>query len=343
MPKTTTHPVTEIQGIGPAIARDLASRNIVFAEDLLAVSAKEMAARVETVKRLTAHNLENNFIPQARFLRLDEINGQFAEGLVASGYRTYRDLVNSRTETIVGALSNRADEGLIPAPPQPDEVISWQLAAAQRVGTGFLHLTVFDDATGKRLAGANVRINGLDSSIRTPVNRETEERGLAFFESLVPGRHTAVITADGYLRQAATFSIESDGAVQIRIRMKAGVHKPRVIDEFAGDAIHVIGRQDAVESRRVKIEDLDPRPPAHVIEVRKDTVLLSSIWRRKIDDIVEVLTFLLPEDELPANLSKGDVLIPQDNGKYELSDMTLLEYRKKFLSERPPIRYPTRR
>jgi len=89
-----------------------------------------------------------------------------------------------------------------------------------------------------------------------------------------------------------------------------------------------------IEVRRVEIDDLPERPPVRVTEIRENEILLSCLWRRRIDDVIEVRTFTLPKADLPRGIDKASVLLPKDDGKYALSKKSMLEFRNEFVCER---------
>lgn len=331
---STLHPVSEIQGIGPAIQEKLEERHVYYTEQLLSLPVDQVCAWLAPVPGITDHKLRNSYIPQARLLRVEGIDGQFAEGLVASGISTYRRIVTTDPKAILTMLEDRVQDGTIPAVPELEDVISWQLNAAKLVATGMLLLTVIDKSSKKRLAGIKARIVGLDPLVRAPVTFESDERGIVVFDGLVPGKHTVVLTAEGYLRHPITFMVKPDSGRSVRIELRPGKHKPRIVDEFDGGVISPIALHETIKSRRVDLNDLPARPPVHVVEIQADDVLLSSLWRRKIDDVIEVLTFTLPKAELPQGIDKGSVLLPQNDDKYTMSEKSILEFRNEFIAER---------
>ena len=328
------HSVSEIQGIGPATQQKLEKKHVYYTEQLLSLPVDQVCAWLKSVRGITDHQLRNNYIPQARLLRVEGIDGQFAEGLVASGISTYRRIVTTDTKAILTMLEDRMEEGTIPSAPELEDVVSWQLNAAKLVATGLLLITIVDKSSKKRLAGVKARIVGLDPLVRAPVTFESNERGIIVFDGMVPGKHTVVLTAEGYLRHPITFMVKPDGGRSVRIELRPGTHKPRIVDEFDGGVISPIALHETIKSRRVDLNDLPVRPPVHVVEIRADDVLLSSLWRRKIDDVIEVLTFTLPKAELPRGIDKGSVLLPQNDDKYTLSKKSILEFRNEFMSER---------
>lgn len=329
------HPITDIIGIDSSLEKELAKLGIIYTEDLLTLSTDFIIYYMESIKELTYNKLMYNFLPQARFLMIKNIDSRYSSALVESGFYFYRDMVNSSTKKIITLLKERKDEGMIDTVPKKNSIIEWQLDSARRIGTGFFHITILDETSNNPIEGVEIRINNLDLKTRLSLVRTTEKNGLAIFEFLVPGKHRAFVTAKDYLRHTVTFEIEVNSAVRVLVKLIAGEHKPFIIDEFEGEAIHSIGLNDRILSRRVKFKDLNPLPPAHIIEIKESDVVLSSIWRRKIDEMIEVYTFILPKDKLPKDISLGDVVLPQSDGKYNKSNQTLLEFRRKFLMDRP--------
>lgn len=331
MAENILHPVAEIKGIGQATATKLQKKGLYYSEQLLLLSPEDLFDWLKPAKGITIANLSTKLIPQARLLCVDGMNGQYAEGLVASGIKSYRDLVTSNAKTIYTLLEKKPPNG---KKPELEEIISWQLSAARLIGTGLLFVTVIDESTRKRLPGVTVGISGLDPLIKAPVRLKTNDRGVGLLAGLLPARHTLELTAKGYLSFIAPFDIEASGGINLLIELKKGKHRPRVIDEFKGGIIDVIDQSATFKTKRVSLADLPKKPPAHVVEIEEKEVLLSSLWRRQTDNVIEVLTFMIKKSELPRKINKNSVLLPDKTGKYRISELSIIEFRRKNKIER---------
>jgi hypothetical protein len=321
------HDITEIQGIGPATKTELASTGISKSEDLLCLPDAQLAGYLGNMARLTPENLLNLYIPQARFLRLSGMTGQYAEGLARSSFYTYRHLVNAGADQVLDGLLRRQQEGIIPESPSAEIVLSWQLEAAKLLGTGLLYLTVQDAADETRIESATVRTNGLGFDSRVPIEFASDERGNVIIEGFQPGKHTIVVSKNGYKNGQSTFEIFSEQPTRVHIELSQGEHSPVVRDEREGDPLF-IGPRSAVVERRVDKDYFAEPPPIRVIDVRATGVLVCSVLRRQVDDTIEALTFLLPQNELPNDIEVGDLLVIGEGNVYEDSGMSLVEYRQ---------------
>jgi hypothetical protein len=112
------------------------------------------------------------------------------------------------------------------------------------------------------------------------------------------------------------------------MRLSKGARDPLVIDEFEGEMLGPIPDYATLKSKRVDVDELPVRPPAHVVEIRETETVLSSLWRRRVGHTIEVLTFLIENADLPSNIKEGAVLVPSSNGIYKLTDLSILEYRR---------------
>jgi hypothetical protein len=338
---TKTHPITEIEGIGNVIAQKLSERGVTKTEDLLALPAVQILNKLIDLDGITENNLLTSFLPQARFLRLQEMTGQLAEGLMTSGYMTYRDLIIADAKTIIGQLEDQVEEGVIPKVPTVDEVREWQIEAGRRLGTGTLHLTILDQQKKQPLEGVRVRIKGYGhGDVSFPISWQTGSDGFVFIEYLASGEHDVVITCDGYKTRTINFGLVNDDHVQYVLEMISGEAKPYiVIDEFAGEAIPSIMSSDVLILDRIeKLSDLPSLPPFTIAEFEETakTVLLISLWRKKINDEIHIPYLRISKTALPTNVTEDNIIKVSEAGTFEIIEgLTQQEYHRQLLAERP--------
>ena len=318
-------PIDEIEGIGPARKTALAGLGLNTIEDLLALPAAATGRLLAGLPGIGAELVLGSFVPQARLLRLDGMTGQFAEGLVASGYRTYNDLVLDSSTGIRAALAQRQSEGLIPDVPDEALIVQWQLEAARKSQGGSLHIRVFDRASKAPLAGAVVRLNGTGKSDDTGrLRRETDENGLVFLDELGEGVHRVAVSADQHQSWLGTFAARPGSHARLLATLAPGADQPILqLDEFAGDVIVAPSATDAIVFDTLgSIDEFPQAPPFQIVSfsAATDTVLLASLWKRKINDQITIYQLRQPRALLPAGAKKGDVVLRNADGSYRLVD-----------------------
>jgi hypothetical protein len=340
---TLSHPINELEGIGPVLAERLAQHGVIRTEDLLALPASSVVAWLQDITGITANGLVNSFIPQARFLRLPDMTAQFAEGLAASGYRTYRDLVMPSAKRVAGQLASRHEEGLIPAVPDLDTIYRWQIDAGRRLCTGTIHLFIRDSASGAPISGVEARINGLGHSDDvTPIIRSATDDGFVFFEYLALTTHRVVFTAPDYVPTTLTCGFRYQPRLSFQVDLQPGGDdvdpaNTLYVDEFSGGIVLSIGPQDGIVLERYGSVDDLPAVPPFVISDDGDgpTVNLVSLWRRRHGDQIVVPVVRVPRDKVPATVSNGTVVERQSDGTFIVLDgVTVASYRAEVLSER---------
>lgn len=333
MPETKLHLITELEGIGEATARRLESFGIRYAEDLLASSLTDLLALLADVPRMTGYEI-NRQVAQAKLLRVPGISAQTAEGLTNLQIASLEAFVGASSTAITNGLLLERDAGRIPATLTATEVASAQLAAAKMINRGSVLLRVMNEEGGP-LVGARVRTHGKGDGIRQEVSTETISGGMALQESLVAGSHLLFVSLDGYIDATVVAQAYSDRWSLHSVTLKEGTSTPVVIDEFSGGLVPAIPPTAVVKNRRWDFEDLTVLPPVVVLDERDGKgIRVASVWRRSIDQVVEVPYFIVPESSLSANPERGAILAPNASGIYEDVDQTYEEVRAALEKER---------
>ena len=336
----TGQPVEEIEGIGPSLSQSLAGMGIKKIEDLLALDVNQMRNLLSGLPGVTEAKLRESFIPQARFLRLDGMTGQFAGGLVKSGFRTYSSLMNEATDEVYRRLEQRHSQGDIPSMPPKELVQQWQLDSARKSQGGSLHIRIYDRENRKPISGAVVRINGTGlSDDNTPLSRETDSDGLVFLDTLGKGVHRVSISCNGYQTWLGTFSAAAGSHSKLVISIKKGTDQPLFkIDEFQGEVIVSASPTDAVIFKTFDAIDEFPKiPPFQVVSFSEatDTVLLTSIWKQKINDQIFVYQLRQPKSLFPKKVAKGNVVVRKADGAYRvIKGLTPGQFRRELVRRR---------
>ncbi len=319
-------PLTEIEGIGKNTFEELVKSKCYFAEDFIAEPFETLITKISKVNGINANNLYGKYIPCAKLLRIEGMNGQIAEGLVASGITSYRDMVFFTTDAIEKAMIKRKEEGLIQKAPSQMEIIKLQLQAGRLVESGFLHLTIFDGEDGKRLKKATVKLVRCTRGTYNTATYTTNKAGILAIDGLCYGSYTIQIRCAGYKNKSfpITFSA-SNHAQKIRIPIMKGSRKPIIVNEFDGVVLDPVGCE--IKEDKVQLADLPSLPPASVLSISSDKVTLLSLMRKKVDNVVYFFTYDMDVANLPKQTKEQDVLLPNDNGDYQLSDLSVAQFR----------------
>lgn len=327
--------VTEIQGIGVATAAELSSHHISYIEDLLALPESHMIIGLESVDGLNQENLRRNYLPQARFLRIDGIDGQYAEGLAASGFRTYRDIAFTDSSIIQRSLLEMIEIGRIPDSAAESDITRWQLEAARLMQGGSVHVTVSNSQGPIESADVHINGNGF-SGLSQAIRLSTESQGKVFLDGIAPGSRQLAIAASGHQQTFVTVSFKAGSRTQIRVSLLMGEDKPLFeIDEFQGEIIPKIPSTAQVVNRAYELEQLPSVPVFFVYEIRKTTVVLHSLWYRLRNDEVEVPNITIEKTQITGEMKQRAVVYPVADGKFGIQEsVTPQEYRSAFIAER---------
>ncbi|MFX1480895.1 MAG: collagen binding domain-containing protein [Promethearchaeota archaeon] len=326
MSETITHPILSLEGIDEALEEKLKSFRISVSEDLLAFPEQQIVNLLSNIEGLTKDTIINSLLPQARYMRIEGLSNQIIKDLIKLNNRSYQDLVITQTDIILNEFKDSVSI---------ETVLKWQLEAARLQNSITLHLTILDKETGEPLESAETRINNTGYSCN-PVIFKTNNNGLAFFEKLMPGTYTVVISKDGYKRQVATFSRKNfSDKIKMVIRLETGESTPIVIDEFSNGAIYTVRNHEWLRSKVVQLHELPSIPPLIIHEIKDDKVRASSLWSKQIDDIIYVYVLNLPREDIPENIEIGNIVSMDKEGKWQLMEgMTFRKYRKEFLKRR---------
>ncbi len=97
--------VRKIAGIGPAVAKKLATADIRTTDALLAACSGRRERRLLSERTGLPERQLQRFVNMADLMRIRGIGGDFAELLSASGVRTVRDLSRRRAFNLAAKMS----------------------------------------------------------------------------------------------------------------------------------------------------------------------------------------------------------------------------------------------
>ena len=118
--------VRKIAGIGPVVARKLATADIRTTDALLAACNGRRKRRLLSEHTGLPERQLQRFVNMADLMRIRGIGGDFAELLGASGVRTVRDLSRRRSVNLAAKMSTvNADRRLSRRAPSASMVERW--------------------------------------------------------------------------------------------------------------------------------------------------------------------------------------------------------------------------
>ena len=128
--------VRKIAGIGPAVARKLATADIRTTDALLAACNGRRERRLLSERTGLAERQLQRFVNMADLMRIRGIGRDFAELLGASGVRTVRDLSRRRSVNLAAKMSTvNTDRRLSRRAPSASMVERWIAQAKELRGT----------------------------------------------------------------------------------------------------------------------------------------------------------------------------------------------------------------
>lgn len=158
-------PITIIEGIGPSRAEALASIDVFNIFDLLRCTVLQLH---ETVRDTAPKEQVQLWWNMASMLQVEEVNPQWAEGLVRGGIDSIGKLASKQIEDIQTVLAKAKDKRLIPNVPTITQIFSMIRDAVVIQHTGVLTLTI-------RNPDGNPVVNATTSIGR--ISQKTDERG----------------------------------------------------------------------------------------------------------------------------------------------------------------------
>ncbi len=118
--------VRKIAGIGPVVARKLATADIRTTDALLAACNGRRERRLLSERTGLPERQLQRFVNMADLMRIRGIGGDFAELLGASGVRTVRDLSRRRSVNLAAKMSTvNTDRNLSRRAPSASMVERW--------------------------------------------------------------------------------------------------------------------------------------------------------------------------------------------------------------------------
>lgn len=321
------HPIATVQGIGGARSAQLTTLGIRFAEDLLVWPEAHVARFLSRIPGLTYENVLSLYIPQAKFLRLDGVTSQYAEGLAKTGFRTHADLIYRDAGTILKALATVAESGAIPQLPPLELIERWKVAASLSIHFSALIVSVCEADTGTSVVGADVYFigPGLDETQRV-LKRTSDAKGVVFCGILYPTPLKVIVEHDAFTPTSITLDCEPGRTRKLTKKLGKEPSLRAIRDESSGDQL-IVTNYDFISSERVELSDFGTAPPFVVADIREDTVLLTSVRRRKWGSRVFVPEVLLPLGRLSPSAQVDDVVEIDEHGMFVPTNKTLTDYR----------------
>lgn len=303
----------DINGIGPALAREMTKSGIGSIEELVAMRPGFAPQLARNVDGVSLRQLVEDFRPQAKFLLLPGLTGDVAAALVDAGFRTYRAVLFADPAALLQSLP-RKPAGLATTA----EVMTLQIACAKAQYHDTVLLCLTDAETGKPVTGARLAMR--DSShagwSTADVSR-ADARGWIVSPACARGRtHRLLIDAPGYRRTTVSIAAAGGAVLKRHIGMMKGTARPEA-DEFAGQSLGVIPA-----GAFVTWEEWAPAavPPGSIWRLQSKTqtgqATLECLMRRRYGSEIRVFTTKAPLATLPAPAVVGGTVEALGNGAW---------------------------
>jgi predicted flap endonuclease-1-like 5' DNA nuclease len=291
-----------INGIGPAIAREMAKFGVASIEELVAMRPDFAAQLARNVEGLSLRQLVGDYRPQARLLMVTGVTTDMAAALVDGGYLTYRRVVFADPAELLQALP-RKPKGL----ETPADVMTLQLACARAQYFDRVIVRVSDAQTGKPITNARLTMRDAGQSARSTADVEASDaQGWIISPACARGRaHRVLVDAPGYRR--TSFSVEPKGGTIHKLHL--GLSKGQVradADEFVGQSLGVIPA-GAFVSVEVMAAGAVPAGSIWRLQSKNQTgqATLECLMRRRFGPEIRVYTTKLALTELQAPTTIG--------------------------------------
>ncbi|MEM7217396.1 MAG: DUF4332 domain-containing protein [Pseudomonadota bacterium] len=268
-------PVTDIQGIGPALGERLNAARYASIGDLIRQPVERLHEVVASTSSLEQCEAWQSM---AWLLQIDALTPQWAEALVVAGIETVEELVGQELADLQTLFASAFDSGLIPDQPD-DEALFAAGKEAAGIHYGSTALVLVTSESGEPIEDAQVRVGA--------VQAQTDANGRCRLSHL-PGASAQFlsIARDGY----ATV-LEYDFQPNADNRSFATAHRRLAIDhgdateepvleEFQGDRIPSLA---SYQTRWENVAEADV-PEGDVVRVHKqysdaETVQVVSLFR----------------------------------------------------------------
>lgn len=303
----------KINGIGPAIAAKMAQFGIASVEELVAMRPNFAPQFADRVEGLSLRQLTQDFRPQARFMVLPGVTPEMASVLVASGYRTYRQVIFAEAAEIRQNLQH-APAGLA----SDGEIILLQLACARAQSYDRAIVQVTDAEDGKPITNSTLTLR--DASLlawSTADTREGDAQGTIFSPALARGRqHRMFVDAPGYRRTSLVMAAQGGLYHKVRIGLTKGVTQPDA-DEFLGQSLGIIPEGAFVTVSAIAAADV---PAGSMWRLRSQTQAglstMECLMRRRYGSEIRVYSTKVTTTALPAGATPGNTFIVGADGSW---------------------------
>ena len=200
------------------------------------------------------------------------------------------------------------------------------------MGFGWLLVELSDSETPQTvIEGALLRIPGTADLRRSEKSeRASDAAGRVWFERVTPGFHHCLCSHPNRKRHRFGPRVRPGVASRYMLQLKPGNDAPlSTWDEFSGEVAPSWSPREChlVETRAATLADLPGPSPMVVRSIENGTAHLACLWRRRVDDTVQVFTVDLPQQEIPPDAERGTVLRRTD-GRFAKLDLTATQYRQ---------------
>lgn len=302
-------PVTVIEGIGPATAQRLNGVGIFNVFDLLRATTHQVH---EVVNDMTSEQKVAEWQMMARFVQVDPMTPQWAEGLVREGIESIEELASQAVAAVDSALTKARNDGLIPDVPATEQIVDMIRDATKIHHTGSLMLTVRNSA-GDPVSNAVASVG--DVAVRT------DERGRARLIRIAFGRsRTLRIEHDDYglfVVHDAPISSDPDAIGVERVTMPgrgdADDAYTVTLSEYEGDAIHAEANAPhrEITLSQTELRDEDLLMVRHFYSASPDVQLVSLLRDYASGEIV-VYQYRVPSQSFDTEPKLGELYVFRD-------------------------------
>lgn len=308
------HNITDIEGIGDNWAASLRSKGVLKTEDLLKHDIRLLKNEISRLKKFPTAKLEV-YISCARLMQIIGLNGQHAEALTKAGISTLLKLSLPAPEKLVLILDEAKSEGLIPESIELDTAINWQKEALKIKYQNCVYGKV-ENLDGP-IKGAIVRCQGLSA--------ETDANGEYWLPKLSSRMDSIFIEKEGFDSSLYSVNIKDkvnrcDVVIEPQTEIKTA-------DEAHGEIVTI---NDPSEIKFVKrpIDDFLETTPFRLERFYQNgNAKLVSLHKQRKGPVVEVGYTEVPLDKIHGSPSVGEMLIKIEGDEFELSPMTIRDYK----------------
>ena len=290
----------KLNGIGPAIQGLLHEQGFYYCEDLLSNSPSKIAKVLDPIDGLTEANLATDFIPQARFYRIKDIDSELVDHLISTGILSYWDFALADTDDLCQILNL-----------EKVDVLTWQHESSIRSTSATVLLELFD-FRGDRISNAQVEIA---SPLRTQFAQywryNTNSYGRCLIEFILPGHHEIAISAEGCEGMNISFYCTINENKTIRATLAEGDgtwHKKAFLNSMSPDTRHPFERRkldsifELIENGPVILDNIDEN------DLRRFSSILPYV-----EGVRNVIEYAFDENnEIPDEIALNTIVTSED-------------------------------